>query len=61
MKYLCLGYHDEQAWGSLPEDERDALLEESFAYADLLRNSGHLIDDRFHVVRARRLIPRVNA
>jgi len=46
MKYLCLGYHDEQAWGALPEGERDALLEETFAYADLLRDSGHLIDEK---------------
>jgi len=45
MKYLCLGFHEEKAWTSLPARERDAVLEETFAYADWLRASGHLIDD----------------
>ena len=31
MKYLCLGYHEEQVWKSLPSRQRDALLEETFA------------------------------
>ena len=30
---------------SLPSRQRDALLEETFAYADWLRTSGHLIED----------------
>src|SRR4051812_33304560 len=45
MKYLCFGYHEEQVWALLPPHEREALLEETFAYADRLRASGHLIDD----------------
>lgn len=45
MKYLCLGFHDEQTWGSLPPREREALLEETLAYRDWLSASGHLIDD----------------
>src|SRR3954454_13507603 len=46
MKFLCLGYHDEQLWQSQPEQQRDALLEETFAYARVLQSKGHLIDDR---------------
>jgi hypothetical protein len=46
MKYLCLGYHEEKVWNALSESEREALLEETFAYADWLRSSGHLIDEK---------------
>jgi hypothetical protein len=46
MKYLCLGYHEEATWAALPQGERDALVEESFAYADVLRAGGHLIDEK---------------
>jgi hypothetical protein len=45
MKYLCLGYHEEQTWNALSRRERDALLEETFAYGELLRASGHMIDE----------------
>jgi hypothetical protein len=41
MKYLCLGYHDEQVWQALPADERQALIDESRAYEERLRRSGH--------------------
>jgi hypothetical protein len=41
MKYLCLGYHDEQLWQALPAGERQALLEESRAYEETLRRAGH--------------------
>jgi hypothetical protein len=46
MKYVCLGYHDERAWGALPEAERKALLAETLAYADVLREGGHLIEEQ---------------
>jgi hypothetical protein len=45
MKYLCLGYHEEEMWKAIPERQREALLDETFAYADWLRASGYLIDD----------------
>ena len=45
MKYLCLGYHDENLWQAMPDSERNALMEESFAYADHLKANGHIIDD----------------
>jgi hypothetical protein len=41
MKYMCLGYYDEQAWESLSEGERNALMDECFAYDDVLRTNGH--------------------
>jgi len=45
MKYLCLGYHDEQLWQAMSDRERSALMDESFAYADYLKANGHIIDD----------------
>jgi len=46
MKYLCLGYHEEAAFQAIPADERDEMLQETFAYIDVLRASGHLLDER---------------
>jgi hypothetical protein len=41
MKYICLGYYDEKKWETLPEDERNAAMDECFAYDDVLRKKGH--------------------
>ena len=41
MKYICLGYYDEKKWETLSEDERNALMDECFAYDDVLRKKGH--------------------
>src|SRR6476660_9877644 len=46
MKYLCLGYHDEQAVAALPATEREALKRECIAFEQLLRRGGQLIDVR---------------
>ena len=43
MKYLCLGYMDEKKWDAVSESERKALMEECFAYDDILRKDGHFI------------------
>jgi hypothetical protein len=40
MKYVCLGYIDEQKWDGVPESERNALMDQCFAYDDELRRSG---------------------
>jgi hypothetical protein len=45
MKYLCLGYHDEKLWQAMSDSERNALMDETFAYADYLKANGHIIDD----------------
>lgn len=44
MKYLCLCCDDEAHFRAMEERERDALLEETFAYADTLRESGILLE-----------------
>jgi len=45
MRYMCLGFHDEQAWAALSSSQRKALLEETFAYASMLKYGGHVIDE----------------
>ena len=41
MKYICLGYLDESKWEAMSETERNALMDECFAYDDVLRANGH--------------------
>jgi hypothetical protein len=41
MKYVCLGYFDEKQWEALAETEQNALMDECFAYDDVLRKNGH--------------------
>jgi hypothetical protein len=41
MHYLCLIYYDEKTLQDLPEQERDALYEEAYAYYDELVRNGH--------------------
>ena len=41
MKYVCLGYHDEKQWERVSEDQRNAMIDECFAYDDVLREHGH--------------------
>lgn len=41
MKFICLGFYDERAWETLAEPERNALMDECFAYDEVLRAGGH--------------------
>ena len=41
MKYICLGYISEKKWEKMPESERNAMMDECFAYDDELRKNGH--------------------
>lgn len=41
MKYICLGYIAENKWESMPEAERNAMMDECFAYDQILRQGGH--------------------
>ncbi len=41
MKYICLGYIDESKWEGIPENERNAMIDECFTYDDELRKNGH--------------------
>jgi hypothetical protein len=43
MKYICLGYLDEKKWETMSESERTGLVDECFAYDDLLRKNGHFV------------------
>ena len=41
MKFVCLGYYDENTWNSIPETEQNAFVDQCFAYDDVLREKGH--------------------
>jgi hypothetical protein len=43
MQYLCLVYGEQTALDALSEDEMGVLVEESLAYDDVLRKSGHYV------------------
>ena len=41
MKYVCLGYIAPGKFENMPEQERNAAVDECFAYDDVLRKNGH--------------------
>jgi hypothetical protein len=41
MKYICLGYIEPNKFENLSEAERNAMVDECFAYDDELRKNGH--------------------
>ena len=41
MRFICLGYADPSAFGSMSKEEMDSAMEECFAYDDELRRGGH--------------------
>jgi hypothetical protein len=43
MRFICLGYADENMWETLPQSELGAMMEECFAYDDVLREGGHFV------------------
>jgi len=43
MRYLCLAYHDQDAWLAMGEPEREALWAECTAYDEVLRKRGHYV------------------
>jgi hypothetical protein len=43
MKYLCMIFYDEKKLDALSKQEYQALVNESLAYDDALRNSRHLL------------------
>ena len=43
MKYICLGYIDPKKWEKMSEGERNAMVDECFAYDDVLRKKGHFV------------------
>lgn len=43
MKFVCLGFIDETKFAAIPEEEAARLMEECFAYDDVLRRGGHFL------------------
>jgi hypothetical protein len=41
MKYVCLGYIEPNKFETMPERDRNAMLDECFNYDDVLRKHGH--------------------
>ena len=41
MKYICLGYIEPNKFETMSETERNAMVDECFAYDDVLRKNGH--------------------
>jgi len=44
MKYVCLGYFDEKAWQAMPPGEQEKIVQQCFAYDDVLKKNGHFVD-----------------
>ncbi|MCG6157777.1 YciI family protein [Rubinisphaera margarita] len=44
MRFVCLGYLDAERYEGLSESERQAAMEECFAYDEELRRGGHFLD-----------------
>jgi hypothetical protein len=43
MKFVCLGYYDEQAWDRMSENEQHTFMDDCLAYDDVLKKNGHSI------------------
>lgn len=43
MKFICLGYIEPSKLATMSETERNAMLDECFAYDDVLRKGGHVV------------------
>jgi hypothetical protein len=41
MKYICFGYLDVQNWEKLSPSEQNAMIDQCFAYDEVLKNTGH--------------------
>jgi hypothetical protein len=41
MKFICLGYIEDGKWERMSECEQKAMINECFAYDDVLRQNGH--------------------
>ncbi|GMW00128.1 MAG: hypothetical protein AMXMBFR84_12660 [Candidatus Hydrogenedentota bacterium] len=43
MKFVCLGYYNEDAFANMPPEDAQKMMEECFAYDDELRRGGHFL------------------
>jgi hypothetical protein len=57
MKYLCLVYGEEKVLDALSKDDMEVLVDESLAYDDVLRKSGHyLVSEALQPVEAAKTV-----
>src|SRR5262245_21554269 len=52
MKFVCLGYYEEQKWETMSESEQNAFMDECLAYDEVLRKNGHTIGEGMGVGEA---------
>jgi hypothetical protein len=43
MKFVCLGYIDETKFAAMPPADAERMIDECFAYDDVLRRGGHFL------------------
>ena len=43
MKYICFGYLDVQNWEKKSSSEQNAMIDQCFAYDDVLKKNGHWV------------------
>lgn len=43
MKFVCLGYIDQEKFAEVPQAEAQRMMEECFDYDDVLRRGGHFL------------------
>ena len=43
MKYICLGYLDVTQWATLSAGQQGAMIDECFAYDEVLKKNGHWV------------------
>jgi hypothetical protein len=43
MQYLCLIYDDETTWGTMPEDERNAVFADYGTFTESIKDSGNYV------------------
>ena len=43
MKFVCLGYYNEQDWAKTSESEINAFVDACLSYDDVLRKTGHKV------------------
>ena len=43
MRFVCLGYIEDHKWDAMSTKEQTAMMEECFAYDDVLRKGGHFV------------------
>jgi len=43
MKYICFGYLDTQEWEKKTTGEQNAMVDQCFAYDDVLKKNGHWV------------------